>query len=226
MRVVAEGYDYLRYMNTIAPVLLETMRVRDGRIPLLDLHRRRMQESAAALGLAFPGLAPTEAGPDRVLRAALGADGLTWTERPVGSEEAVRLIVSRTVHEMYRHKTTARGQFDQTLDEARAAGADDGILLTGAGYVAEASIWTLCWWEGSHLAAPPLDLGILPAVSRVRLAQVAGGLHERRVRVEELRGRSLLVANAVRGVVPVASLMGQPVPGHPDTPRLREAFWP
>lgn len=213
-------------MNTDAPVLLETMRVRAGRIPLLDLHRRRMQASAAALGLDFAGLAPVEAGPDRVLRAALGAGGLSWSERPVGAGDTVSLVVSRTVHEAYRHKTTTRGQFDQTLDEARAAGADDGILLTAAGYVAEASIWTLCWWEGSHLAAPALDLGILPAVSRARLGQVAGDLHERRVRIEELRGRPLLAANAVRGVVPVALLMGQPVPGHPDTPRLREAFWP
>lgn len=213
-------------MNAIAPVLLESLRVRRRQAPLLELHRRRMEASAAALGLPFPGLAPAADGPDRVLRAALSPEGLEFSERPVGSTEPVRLVISAEVHEPYRHKTTDRGQFDRTLDQAGKAGADDGILLTAAGFVAETAIWTLLWWEGSQLAGPALELGILPSVARARLAQVAGPVAERRVGPGDLRGRPLLVANAVRGVVPVASLMGQPVPGHPDTARLAEAFWP
>lgn len=224
---MAEGITiYLRYMNSNAPVLLETMRVRNGRIPLLTLHRRRLESSARALGLAPVELAPTEGGMDRVIRAELGSAGLTLTERPLGSVEPVRLTLSGTVHEPYRHKTGARAQFDQALNEARNAGADDGILLTSDGFVAETAIWTLVWWEGSQLAAPPLDLGILPAVSRARIEQLVGKLAERRVRPGELRGKAVLVANAARGVVPVAVLSGQPVPAHPDTAPLMKAFWP
>ncbi|HWA56802.1 MAG TPA: aminotransferase class IV [Gemmatimonadales bacterium] len=213
-------------MNSNAPALLETMRVRAGRIPLLDLHRRRLESSCRALGLPVPALDPASAGPDRTLRAEVSAAGAVVSERPLGSLEPVHLVWSSVVHEPYRHKTTARGQFDRTLDEARKAGADDGILLTRDGFVAESAIWTLFWWEGSQLAAPSLDLGILPAVSRARLAAVLGPIMERRVGPEGLKGRSLVVANAVRGPVPVASLGGQPVPPHPDTPRLARAFWP
>lgn len=202
------------------------MRVRNGRIPLLALHRRRLQISASSLGLPFTELAPAQGGPDRVVRAELGPLGLSITERPLGPAAPVRLIVSGVVHQPYPHKTVERAQFDRTLDQARNSGADDGILLTPDGFVAETAIWTLVWWEDSHLAAPPLDLGILPAVSRARLEEVVGRLTERRVRPVDLRGRAILVANAARGVVPVASLSGQPVPGHPDTPRLMEAFWP
>jgi branched-subunit amino acid aminotransferase/4-amino-4-deoxychorismate lyase len=213
-------------MNSVAPVLLETMRVKDGRIPLLALHRRRFEASARALGLPAAELAPAETGEDRVIRAQLGPSGLTFTERPVGSVEPVRLLLSSTIYQPYRHKTNARAQFDQTLNAARSAGADDAILLTTDGYVAETAIWTLLWWEGSQVVAPPVDLGILPAVSRARIEQILGQLPERRVRPEGLAGSSILVANAVRGVVPVARLSGQPVPGHPDTPRLMKAFWP
>jgi branched-subunit amino acid aminotransferase/4-amino-4-deoxychorismate lyase len=213
-------------VNTIAPALLETMRVRNGRIPLLALHRRRLQASAISLGLPLTELSPAEGGADRVIRAELGPAGLTFTERPLGSVTPVRLVVSRVVHHPYRHKTVERAQFDRTLDEARSSGADDGILLTPEGFVAETAIWTLVWWEGSHLAAPAFDLGILPAVSRARLEEVVGRVAERRVPPEDLRGKAILVANAARGLVPVASLSGQPVPGHPDTPRLMEAFWP
>lgn len=213
-------------MNAFAPALLETMRRRGGQIPLLHLHQRRLAASCASLGLPALALAPEARGEDRVIRAEVTSRGVTYVERPLGPGAAVRLIVSRSLHQSYRHKTVDREPFDRTLIEAREAGADDGILLTPNGLVAEAAIWTLFWWEGSQLAAPPLDLGILPAVSRARLEQVVGRVAEQAVRPGDLAGKSLLVANAARGVVEVQSLMGQPVPAHPDTPRLQDAFWP
>ena len=41
-----------------------------------------------------------------------------------------------------------------------------------------------------------------------------------------LDGRSLLVSNAVRGVVPVARLDGVDVPPDPRTEALAARFWP
>jgi branched-subunit amino acid aminotransferase/4-amino-4-deoxychorismate lyase len=147
------------------------------------------------------------------------------TERPVGGDSPVSLIAARVEHQPYPHKTTERGQFDRALEEARAARADDAVLLTGGGHVAECAIWGIFWWEGDRLCAPPLDLGILPGVARARLAELTGGLTERRVKPEEIEGRSLLVANAVRGVVRVASFRGRPVPQDPGTSRLSASFW-
>jgi branched-subunit amino acid aminotransferase/4-amino-4-deoxychorismate lyase len=91
--------------------------------------------------------------------------------------------------------------------------------------VAECAIWGIFWWEGDRLCAPPLSLGILPGVGRARLEELTGGIVERRVGPEELEERSLLVANAVRGVVPVASFRGRPVPQDPGTSRLSRSFW-
>lgn len=217
---------YLRHMTRPAPALIETIRVRQGTIPLLPLHERRLRASCLALGLPVQALKLPEGGPDRVVRLEVGPAGATLSTRDVGATTPVRLQTVSAVHEAYRHKTTQRDQFDRAAAEARAVGADDGLMLTGEGLVAEAAIWCLYWWEEDRIQAPDLDLGVLPGVSRARIEQIAGPLASRRVGREALAGRSLFVSNAVRGVVPVAELDGRPVPVHPRTAVLAERFWP
>jgi len=215
-------------MNGGAVGLIETIRVRNGVAPLWYLHLRRLATSCKALGVPFPGeLLPPSGGEDRVHRLEVGARGVQVSERPVGSIRPVHLVLAQVIHRPYRHKTTDRAQFDQALAAARAAGADDALLCApGAGYVAEAGQWGIFWWEGDRLCAPPLDLGILPGVARARLAEVAGGIAERRVAAATLGELPLFVANAARGVVPVATLDGRPVPTSLATMVLAGRFWP
>jgi branched-subunit amino acid aminotransferase/4-amino-4-deoxychorismate lyase len=209
------------------PSLIETVRIRNGMAPLWYLHLRRLATSCKALGVPLPGeLITPEGGADRIHRLEVGPRGLRLSERPVGSTAAVALTLATVTHRPYPHKTTDRTQFDRAQEEARAAGADDALMLTAGGYVAECSVWGLFWWDAGRLCAPALDLGVLPGVARARLQELTGGLVERRVGMEELEGRSLLVANAARGVVPVASLEGRKVPQDPGTSRLSGSFWP
>jgi branched-subunit amino acid aminotransferase/4-amino-4-deoxychorismate lyase len=91
--------------------------------------------------------------------------------------------------------------------------------------VAEATIWCLFWWERDQLVAPPLELGILPGVSRMRLAELTA-IGERRAGREALDGKAVFLANAARGVTPVTLLDGRPVPVHPQTSELARRFWP
>lgn len=209
------------------PDLIETVRIRGGVAPLWYLHLRRLAGSCKALGVPLPGELPTPSGgADRVHRIQVGSRGATVSERPVGPTDPVRLVtVSGVVHRPYPHKTTDRAQFAHAMDQARMRGADDGVLLAEGGWVAEAGIWNLFWWEDGRVAAPPLTLGVLPGVARARIAEQAGVV-ERRVRMDDLRGRSLFVANAVRGVVPVATLDGVMVPSNEATTALARAFWP
>ena len=211
---------------TRLPTLIETVRVRDGRAPLWYLHLRRLVESCRALGVPFPPAFEVPTGADRVHRIAVGPKGLQVTERPVGSTAPVWLVTARTVHRAYPHKTTARAAFDAAAAEAMEARAGDALLLTARGEVAECTIWSLFWWEGDRLAGPPLSLGVLRSVSRMRLEEASGPLLERTVPREGLAGRSLLVANAVRGVVPVARLDGVEVPADARTDALAGRFWP
>ena len=147
-------------------------------------------------------------------------------ERPIGSTAPVRLMVSRVIHRPYPHKMVDRERFDRALAEAKGAGLDDGLLLTAGGQVAEASVWGVLWWEDSRVAAPPLEMGVLPGVGRARIEELTGGILEQKVTLEEIRGRSIFVANAVRGILPVASLDGVEVPSSPETEALAARFWP
>ncbi|HUR93790.1 MAG TPA: aminotransferase class IV [Gemmatimonadales bacterium] len=207
--------------------LIETVRIRNGAAPLWYLHVRRLATSCRALGVPIPTeLITPEGGADRVHRMLASRRGLVVGERPIGSMAPVRLITSKVVHRPYPHKLVDRERFDRALADAKAMGADDGLLLTVGGQVAETSIWGIFWWEDGRVAAPALDMGILPGVARARITEVVGEIGERKATLDEIRGRSLFVANAVRGVIPVATLDGTAVPESPATAELAERFWP
>lgn len=208
------------------PSLIETVRVRRGSAPLWPLHLRRLEASCRALGVPFPtDMVEPQGGADRAYRLEVGAKGASATERAVGHASPVRLVTGRLVHRSYPHKTTDRDLFSAALDEARAVGADDALLLTAKREVAEAAIWCVFWWEGDRLCAPALELGVLPGVSRRRIEELAGPAAERRLPRAALSGLPLFVSNAVRGIVEVAELDGTAVPRHAGTEFLQRRFW-
>src|SRR5690242_11469420 len=207
------------------------MRVRDGRIPFMDRHLARLARSIAELGLPQPKqdvrklATPFSATDDAVLRVEVldGRASVTVRELPALDPPAV--ITASEPHHPYPHKTTDRDCFMDAAEEADVAEADDALLVTHEGWVAEGTTWNLFWWDGDSLRTPALDLGILPGVGRARVVEL-----ERVVEGRYPRGaldvRSLFLTNAVRGVVPIASLDGAAVPMHPHTAELARRFWP
>ncbi|MEO7136803.1 MAG: aminotransferase class IV [Gemmatimonadales bacterium] len=214
-------------MRHTPPSLIETIRIRNGEAPLWYLHLRRLAVSCKALGVPLPGvLEVPQGGNDRVYRLEVGMRGMQVSERLAGTTTPVKLVISKVAHHSYPYKTIDRAQFDRAVDAARAAGADDALLLTPGGFVAETSIWSVLWWEGDQLCGPAFDLGILPGVGRARVTELIGRVEERRSSLRELEGRPFILVNAVRGVVPVASLDGVPMPGSRETDALARRFWP
>jgi branched-subunit amino acid aminotransferase/4-amino-4-deoxychorismate lyase len=209
------------------PGLIETMRIRNGEAPLWYLHLRRLAVSCKALGVPLPGeLEVPKGGNDRVYRLEVGMRGVQVSERLAGPTTPVKLVVSKVAHHSYPYKTSERAQFDRALDAARAAGADDALLLTPGGFVAETAIWSVLWWEYDQLCGPAADLGILPGVGRARVTELAGKVEERRSNLKDIQGLPVFLVNAVRGVVPVASLDGVAIPSSPQTDALARRFWP
>ena len=213
-------------MTKLEPVLFETVRLMRGRVPLWPLHRDRVEASATALGLTVPTVSPTWGGDDQVVRCELHPEGWQLVPREVPASDPVALATSPGVHRGYPHKTTDRAWLEAARLSVTPLRADDALLLNDDGQVVEASCWAIGWWEGEELVFPPLSLGGLPSVARAHLTTlVRGGVRTGTLRREELSGRSLVACNAARGVVPVAALDGEAVPGNLRTAPLARRFW-
>ncbi|MFQ5550382.1 MAG: aminotransferase class IV [Gemmatimonadales bacterium] len=218
--------------------VFETMRVRAGRIPLIERHLERFEFNRLAVGLPE---APADLGerltvtagsgpPEWVIRFEWDAEELSITTRELPSLEPVRLVTSAVVHPDYRVKTTDREAFDRARKAAHDVGADEAILLTGDGFVAEGSIFAVGWVDGGGIVLPSLDLAILPSIGRARAIECAGELDipvtEGRYHRNELEGKVVFIMTSVRGVVPVAELDGSPVPLNEAVNRIAVEFWP
>ena len=211
--------------------LIETMRARGGRVPWLGRHMARLRASVATLGLVAPpadiaDLALIAAGfGERVVRLELHDGRVEVSTRDVAEPGAVALVVSDEDYRPYPHKTTRRGQFGRALANARRIGAHDALLVTADGDVAEGTAWSLFWWDDGSLFTPAEELGILPGIGRTRIMELTG-VREARVQVSALAGKSMFLVNAVRGIVAISRLLGEPVPSDPRTAELSSAFWP
>lgn len=212
--------------------LIETMRVRDGRIPFLDRHLARLARSLAELGLPAPQqdvatlTMPFAATGNATLRVEVRDGRASVTIRELPSTAPQVVITASPPHQPYPHKTTQRDCFVVAAREAEAARADDALLLTGEGIVAEGTTWSVYWWDGDRLCTPALELGILPGIARGRVLDLVPEAEQGRYPGDALAGKSLFLTNAVRGVVTLASLDGRPVPPDPRTVALAQRFWP
>jgi branched-subunit amino acid aminotransferase/4-amino-4-deoxychorismate lyase len=218
-------------MAWVTDGLIETMRARGGRLPFLERHLARLRHSVAELGFDAPAGDVAE-----LARTALGGeDGMVRIEVRDGRAAVTRglmpsvdppsVIIAAAPHAPYPHKTTARARFEEAHAEAHEAGADDALLVTASGHVAEGTAWSLFWWDGDELCTPAADLGILPGVGRARVMELAK-VAEVRVTVASFAGRSLFLVNAVRGIVPIGSFRGRDVPLDARTAELSHRFWP
>jgi branched-subunit amino acid aminotransferase/4-amino-4-deoxychorismate lyase len=211
--------------------LIETMRVREGRIPFLEWHLARLGRSLGALGVAAPAQDVAElvrpfAGTDEaVLRVEVRDGRATVTVRELPALGSPAVITASEPHQPYPHKITSRDCFVDAAEQAEVAEADDALLVTPEGWVAEGTVWNLFWWDGDRLRTPGLDLGILPGIGRARVLELGQGVEEGRYARAALAGKSLFLTNAVRGVVPIAALDGTAVPADPRTSELAKRFW-
>ncbi len=223
---------------TRPPALFETLRVRDGAVPLLAGHMRRLHEASRSVGLAPPpeslGMVvltwARERPGDHVLRLEWDGQEVAWSDRPVPEAAPVRVVTVAEPHPGYRVKSVGRDVFDRVLAQAEAAGADEPLLLAADGCVAETARFAVAWLDGDRLQVPDLALGILPSVGRARLAEVAAGagLAVQAVRSPRaaLDGKTVVLVNAVRGPLALALLDGVQVPDAEALARLDRDFWP
>jgi 4-amino-4-deoxychorismate lyase len=100
--------------------------------------------------------------------------------------------------------------------EAGAAGCDEGLLRDADGHVVSASSANLFVLRGARWSTPMIDRCGVAGTCRERL--LAGlGADETRLSVADVEGADAIVlCNAVRGILPVASLGSRRWPHAPD----------
>jgi para-aminobenzoate synthetase / 4-amino-4-deoxychorismate lyase len=194
--------------------LIETMAFTpETGVALLELHLERIKASAMQLGFAFDRHAVRNAihalcfeaerpAKLRLLAARSGAYALELADMPASEPEpvicaAMRLPVDSGDWRL-RHKTTDRWFYEAGLEAARAAGAQEAILVRDDGLVTEGCFNSVFVERDGVLLTPPAALGLLPGVLRRSLIE-GGRAREADITLDDLAG-GFLVGNALRGL--------------------------
>jgi branched-subunit amino acid aminotransferase/4-amino-4-deoxychorismate lyase len=111
--------------------------------------------------------------------------------------------------------------------EARAAGADEAVMLNTRGELACAAAANLFWIEAGALVTPADETGCLPGVMRAQVIAAAQALgietRSARVGVDALeRAEAIFLASSLIGVRP-AHLLGRPFAPHSLLAELEQA---
>ncbi len=227
--------------------LFETMLAVDGVVPHLAAHLDRMTASCDVLGLPFDRgdaeRAIHEASPAEgrfairlTLTAGSGGRGLDRPAAPVlrlfavAAPSAVVTTPASAIIATTRRNEGSPASRLKTLSyldnvlaraEAKAAGADEAVMLNNRGELACAGAANLFWAAGGRLFTPRLDCGVLAGITRARLM----ALHDVEavaVGPEVLdNAEAVLLTNSLIGVRPVSRLGSRAFAEHPLAARLQ-----
>jgi len=129
-----------------------------------------------------------------------------------------------------RHKTTSRLAWDLAREEARAAGADEVLLVSPDGEVLEGGASNVfVVRSGGDIFTPPLAADVLPGITRATVLELAAPLgiivHEAPIPLEMLRWASeVFVTNSVQELLPLREVAGRRVPEREVTLRLLACY--
>jgi branched-chain amino acid aminotransferase/4-amino-4-deoxychorismate lyase len=242
---------------TLGDGLFETLLVEDGAIRFWEAHVARLAGGCAALGLAAPDPAVLRSVADEALKgksgrlalrvtvtAGSGGRGLdrpaaadlriVATAAPAPSADGPLTLATAGVRRndaspCSRLKTLSYLDNVLARAEARAAGADEAVMLNTRGEVACAAAGNLLWLVGGRLLTPALDCGVLDGITRRRALAAAAvlGLETAEVRAGPealVSAEAVMVTNSLIGVRAASALDGRALAGHPLVGRIAEAL--
>ncbi len=225
-----------------------------------EAHRERLERGCGVLGLPRPDpgelLATAEAAvgeAGRPPRAAVrinwsagpGARGLdppevyapvlTASAAPLGDPPGPARLATAKVRRNDRSPTSrvkSLSYLDNVLAraEARAAGADEALMLNTVGEVACAAAANVFWIRHDEVFTPDLECGVLDGIMR---REVIAACHRLGVPVQRvfanpgrIAGAPMFITNSLSGVRPVASLDGVTLPGSMLVKTIAKALIP
>ena len=230
--------------------LFETMLARDGDLPHLAAHLDRMAAGCATLGLPFARAEAErlarEAAPAvgrfavrLTLTAGSGGRGLdrpadpaprlfatAAPSAPVATPATAIIATARRNEGSPASRLKTLSYLDNVLAraEARAAGADEAVMLNNRGALACAGAANLFWIAAGRLFTPRLDCGALAGITRARLLALAP-VEEVATGVEALdHAEAVFLTNSLIGVRQVVSLGERSFAPHQRIEAMRTAL--
>ncbi len=224
--------------------LFETLLAVDGALQDVEAHLERMERGCAVLGLDPPARAEALAALQGAIEAAGCGTGravarLTLTagsgrglDRPSGARPRLFAMagpspappasVRLATVEVRRNETSpvSRLKTLSYLDnilaraQARAAGADEALMLNTRGELACAAAANLFWITDGRLFTPALACGVLDGIMRGRLIAAARSMGVEVAEVAEgpdvlATADAVLITSSLIGAVPAESLDGR-----------------
>lgn len=213
--------------------LFETMKPLEGGIVFFDEHWRRLTRSAGELGLSIPEnqasagqrlkacLEEQTPAPRSALKLCLikDADDCRFVANlrpPLSAVVATRTPGSITLSDvrknetspLCRHKTMNYMENMLILQQAKADGFQDALMLNSKGYIAETTIANIFWIREDKLYTPSLDCGVLPGIIRQTVLESAASLgiahEEGHYSSHDLvNADAVFLTNAIQGIRPV-----------------------
>jgi 4-amino-4-deoxychorismate lyase len=202
--------------------IFTTLRIEEGRALWLDRHWERLRDGCAWLGVLF------EAREEDLfeLISRNGAERGSWKAKisitgggrllmrldpaPLSSLEPLSLgLYSHPIGgQIHRYKSFSLLERRLMKCEAERRGWDDCLSVTEPGYLLEASCANLFWLDGGVLYTPDWEsLPLLPGICLQVVMERCCAVERVRCRLEEIPSSAhLYLCNAVRGVMPVASV--------------------
>ncbi len=224
--IVWDSEPYQEYKESLAKArffidagvdfsLIETMRVQDKRIALLDLHLKRLSNSARFFGFLFNEndvlekirMALNEL-PDKglfKLRLALNFWGDIDINSSVLNDSPNQFLITiypkplQSKDLLLYHKTTRRKVFEEALQYAQKLACDEALFINEEGFITQGSFTNVFVELNGRLATPPVKSGLLPGVLRQHLLD-KGIAYERPLTEQDIIDNEAFVGNALRGL--------------------------
>lgn len=238
---------------TLGDGLFETILARDGALVLLDEHLARLARGCVVLGLPAPDLnearrlceeaadtVPGRAAVRLTLTAGSGGRGLdrlaapvprlVATASPAPRPDAPAVLVTTTVRRnegsaVSRLKTLSYLDNVLAREAARAAGADEALMLNNAGEVACAAAANVFWLRGERLFTPALDCGALDGIMRAQVLGAGLDVVETRAGRAELNDAdAIFLTSSLIGVRPVGRIDGVDLAPNSTVQQLSQAL--
>jgi branched-chain amino acid aminotransferase len=215
--------------------VFEVIRLYDGHPFALSEHLDRLDRSAAALELSFDRGA-LEAEIDALLAAADRRDGqlrlimtrggrrIAATEPVPAHAESLRLasVAYQTTIILDGVKSLSYAANMQATRIAKAAGADEALLVRPDGTVLEPPTSSIFWVADGALRTPALDNGLLASITRERIIAMTA-VEEGSWSLDQLKAADeVFLASTTREIQAVAAIDGVELPSAPG-PRTRRA---